>query len=428
MSALLADDLLSHRSLPYAPPRRRREPPRRILVLIDRLNVPGGTERQCIELARAQARRGAEVTILALEGSLGLHSASSDEQVSLRTIGTSRVASALARIHPKLGLAWDMRRLAAAARGHRADVVLAHHYPAHWASARVRGSSGTPTVWLCNDWIYNPLEGFRASRFEKLVRGLLRRVMIGVDAKAARRQDAVLALSHMTGAEIASGYDVEVVVFRTGATAPPPANVSREAARAALGISANAFVVSTICILMPHRRVDDVVRALPRLTADLRDRAVFLHIGASDAPEYLRSLKDLAKQEGVADRVRFLGRVEEDVRVKVLAASDAFVFPVQGQSWGLAPFEAMAASVPAVVSRSSGAAEVLRDGKTALLFDPGDVQKLAAHLQSLATDAALGATLREEGQRFWKTRLTWDRAARRLDRHLSTIVALRGSH
>src|SRR5438270_752377 len=113
-------------------------PVRGILVLIEQLTVPGGSERQCIELARAHAASGIGVTIMTLEGSLDVHAAQSrDERLTLHTIGRSRLARLLATAHAKLGLAWEMRRLARAGRRIHADVVLAHHYPAHWASAAI---------------------------------------------------------------------------------------------------------------------------------------------------------------------------------------------------------------------------------------------------------------------------------------------------
>src|SRR5437773_11366537 len=127
--------------------------PRSILVLIEQLTVPGGSERQCIELARAHAAMGVDVTILALEGTLDVHAPQvTDRCLTLRTIGRSGTARLLGAIHPKLGLAWDMCRLASAARHIPADVVLSHHYPAHWASAALSRRSRPPAGRLRNDW------------------------------------------------------------------------------------------------------------------------------------------------------------------------------------------------------------------------------------------------------------------------------------
>lgn len=410
-----------------APPSRPRRQLHRMLILIEQLTVPGGSERQCIELARAHAAAGVDVTILALEGSLDVHASHvTDKRLTLRTIGRSRTARVLGRIHPKAGLAWEMYRLARAARPVLADVVLAHHYPAHWASARVGRWTRVPAIWLCNDWIYNPIASGNGLGIARAAKRLLRRLMIALDARAARQHDMVLTLSRMTGKQVAEGYRVDVRVYRTGATAPPPVLTSPREAREALGIAPDAFVLSTVCILMPHRRVEDPIRAVAALPLSIRQRTVFLHAGGSDVPEYLERLQQLAKESGVADRVRFLGPVDELHRAQVLAASDAFVFPVQGQSWGIAPFEAIASNVPVVVSCASGAAEVLQHGRTALLYEPGDIPLLARHLQRLASDSQLGDMLRIAGSRLWATRFTWERAARRMSRHLVRAISQHG--
>lgn len=400
---------------------------RSILVLIEQLTVPGGSERQCIELARAHAAAGVDVEILTVEGTLGIHATdASDERLTLRTIGCSRVARLLGAIHPKLGQAWEMRRLARAAEASHAEVVLAHHYPAQWASAAIARRHGLPAIWLCNDWIYNPIPHAGGHRLRRSAKSLLRRIMISLDARAARRHDLVLALSHMTGAQIATGYGVNVSVFRTGATPPTRVVTSRDAARDKLGIPRTVFLASTVCILMPHRRVEDAILAVAGLAPALRDRTLFVHAGGSAAPEYVEQLHRVVVQSGTEQHVRFLGAISEVDRANLLAASDVFIFPVEGQSWGLAPFEAMASDLPVIVSRSSGAAEVLCHGRTALLYDPGDIESLAQHLTNLATDSSLGERLRRNGARLWDTRFTWPRAARRMSRHLMRACRHRG--
>jgi glycosyltransferase involved in cell wall biosynthesis len=319
-----------------------------------------------------------------------------------------------------------MRRLAHAARQTRADIVLAHHYPAHWASAAIARHGRIPAVWLCNDWIYNPIVSRGGRRLRLAAKSLLRRFMIAVDARAARRHDMVLALSHMTGSQIASGYGIDVRVFRTGSTAPSPVVPSKHAAREKLGIPRNAFVASTVCILMPHRRVEDAILAVSALPNAVRARTLFIHAGGSDSPEYVAQLQRAVAESGTQHQVRFLGAVSEIERANLLSASDVFIFPVEGQSWGLAPFEAIASELPVIVSRSSGAAEVLRDGSTALLYDPGDVATLAKYIERLANEPALGEHLRRQGLRLWNTRFTWQRAARRMTRHLMRASSRRG--
>ncbi len=375
-----------------------------------------------MELARALTALGHRVRVLTLDGSLDVHERNHiDHRIPVMQIGRRHVASWIERLHPKLGQAWNMIRLGLAGRHVcRADILMSHHYPAQWASFVATMFRRAPVVWLCNDWIYHPLApGHRLGRLARLA---LRAAMVALDGFIARRCSAVLVLSRLTGHAVDRGYRVNSRVFRTGATGPdswPTGGDRRARARRILAISSDVYLLSTVCILMPHRRVEDVIRALARLAEGLRGRVQFIHVGASPDQRLRDSLQALASQEGVAERVSFLGAVSETVRRQIIDASDVFLFPVERQSWGLAPLEAMAARIPTIVSGASGVSEVLRDGRDALVYKAGDANRLAQLITWLHDRPDDAAALAEAGRRRWERRFTWSRAARRLARHLS---------
>lgn len=393
-----------------------------VALLIESLHNPGGSERQFVELVRGLAALGETVSVWTLEGSLAVHAPKPDDvSIPVTVIGRSGLAALLARVHPKVGQAWDMIRLGLVVRRSTPEeaLVMPHHYPAHWAAAVALRRSQS-MVWLCNDWIYQTQP--TTSGWMRWTKAFLRRAIIAVDAAVARRCTAVLVLSRMTGADVDRGYHIRSKVFRTGASSDchrvaTPAD--RYAARAALGLPNDFFVVACVCILMPHRRVQDAIAALAELPREISARTLLVHAGGSEDPSLEAALRTLAEQLCVAPSVRFLGRITEDQRRSLMDACDAFVFPVEGQSWGLAPFEALAARVPVILSRSSGAAEVLRDGRHALHYVPGDVPQLARHLCRLYCDPAFRDQLAAQGHQFWARRFTWPHAARRLARALA---------
>jgi glycosyltransferase involved in cell wall biosynthesis len=80
-----------------------------------------------------------------------------------------------------------------------------------------------------------------------------------------------------------------------------------------------------------------------------------------------------------------------------LAAADALVMPSHIEVWGLVINEAMAASVPVIATRSSGAAvDLIEEGRTGRTFEAGDVEGLSCILRSVAEEPEVW---REMGER-----------------------------
>ncbi|MGN7225917.1 glycosyltransferase [Dietzia maris] len=109
-------------------------------------------------------------------------------------------------------------------------------------------------------------------------------------------------------------------------------------------------------------------------------------------------LSALAGELGIADRVRFRGSCPESEVAAARAAADLFVLPsvvaADGQMEGLpvALMESLASGVPTVSTRLSGIGEIVVDGHTGLLCEPGDPADLARAVEQLAADPE--ATLR----------------------------------
>lgn len=112
-------------------------------------------------------------------------------------------------------------------------------------------------------------------------------------------------------------------------------------------------------------------RAIRAVAAVDNDRVELWVAGRDDAAPYAQ----LARELGVADRVRFLGH-RSDV-VALMQAADAFVFPTSYDPFPLVLMEAIACGTPLITSRAAGIAEVMGDGREGyLLDDPMDVAEL----------------------------------------------------
>jgi len=111
--------------------------------------------------------------------------------------------------------------------------------------------------------------------------------------------------------------------------------------------------------------------------------------------------QQVARDAGVADRVRFAGFIPDAELVAWYDACDVFCMPSteRAEQFGLVQLEAMHRGKPVVATRlGTGVEHVTLDEQTGLLVPPGDEAALAAALNRLLADAALSARLGEAGR------------------------------
>lgn len=101
------------------------------------------------------------------------------------------------------------------------------------------------------------------------------------------------------------------------------------------------------------------------------DDRVKLNIVGSGKPEYIDKIKHMAKEEGVFNKVKFLGFLEGDNLIKEYYKSDLFVFPTRSDCYGLVLIEAYCSGLPIVSSKyADGAYDVIENNVNGLIIDP----------------------------------------------------------
>jgi glycosyltransferase involved in cell wall biosynthesis len=167
--------------------------------------------------------------------------------------------------------------------------------------------------------------------------------------------------------------------------------------------------------LKRYKAVDLVLRGFARANVP---GATLDVAGAGD---YRPELERLANSLDLGDRVRFLGRISEADKLRLLRRAWALVFTSPKEGWGITNLEAAACGTAVIASDSPGIRESVRHGETGYLVRHGDVEALAGQMQRLAADRALVERLGAQGRTFAQT-FTWERAASETARHLNEVI------
>jgi UDP-glucose:(heptosyl)LPS alpha-1,3-glucosyltransferase len=173
--------------------------------------------------------------------------------------------------------------------------------------------------------------------------------------------------------------------------------------------------------------LEPLLEAFARVAADC-PQAVLVVCGSRRDRTYQRQAATL----GIADRVRFLGFID-DIH-GCFAGCDAFVFPTFYDPCSLVVPEALGFGLPVITTQQNGAAELLTEGRDGFVVEsPWQIDDLAQHMTLLANDDALRARMGAEAKRT-AARATMDIRMRELiallERHRASMSshALVGPH
>ncbi len=132
-----------------------------------------------------------------------------------------------------------------------------------------------------------------------------------------------------------------------------------------------------VVLLRAFRKVLD---ERPDARLDIAGRGVLEH-----------GLKDLSRELGLNDAVRFLGHVTPVQQA--VEESLAVVVPSLGEGFGMVALEAMERARPVIAASIGGLDDLVREGETGLLVPPGEAEPLAAAMLALAADPARAAEM-----------------------------------
>jgi len=240
-------------------------------------------------------------------------------------------------------------------------------------------------------------------------------LMRDLEGLVAREADLVLTLGEALEAELtARGVEPAKVEIVPNAVdierfSPRPRD---DALARSLGLE-HRFVTGFLGSLVGYEGVEDLVDA----TAELARRGIDAALLVVGEGEAAASIRARAEEQGIAERVRMVGRVAASEVPRYYSLIDVAAFPrlpfrVCELVPPLKPFEAMAMQKPVVAADLPALREVVEHDTTGLLFPSGDATALAERLALLARDPDRAARLAADARAFVDRASTWRAVAR----------------
>ncbi len=375
--------------------------------------APTGAEHSLALLARGLTGRGHEVSVVmpgpwALSGEL---EAAGVEVVSIPVrccwlvqYGPQPVLHQIVRAARFAAPDPGLGKLQGWLRDSKVDVAHVNCLP-HLRGATAARSAGLPVVWHLRE-ILPP--GPRRRWFAR---------------RLARDATRVVAVSEAVAdwlREEGLGDRVEVVYNGVGT---PPVLVDRKQARIALGLPEDGVVIGLFSQLVEHKGALDFIKAAHAVAA--RESAIRFMIAGDGPGDFVNRLQREISRGAAAGRIHLVP--PQETIWNLLAAVDAVALTtLWPDPLPRVVMEAMAAGLPVVAYGDGGVPEMVLDGETGLVLDPGDRRSLAEAMVQLARNPDLRADLGEAGRLRAEGLFGVDRHLERMEAVLSEAVSTGG--
>ena len=252
------------------------------------------------------------------------------------------------------------------------DVVHSHY----WISGKI----AMPAVAKLSIPLVHTMHTMARVKNLNLAEGEVPEPMIRVqgETQVVAAANALIANTDAEAASLVSLYDacpdnvsvvspgVDLYSFTPGA--------GRAAARAAIGLPADAHVLAFVGRIQPHKGPEVLIRSVAEMlthSPHLRSKLIVLIMGGASGAGTgeVERLKDLSSWLGISDVVRFLLPVPRTELADWYRAADLVCVPSYSESFGLVALEAQACGTPVVATAVGGLRTAVADGISGVLVD-----------------------------------------------------------
>lgn len=271
------------------------------------------------------------------------------------------------------------------------DVIHAHDWLTYNAGIAAKRLSGKPLVVHVH-----------ATSFDRSSDNNIDTRVYEIEKRGMEAADRVITVSDLTRNIVITKYGIDPAKVVTVHNAVDFSGRSEVKVEKGVKDKVVTFLGRITFQKGPEYFIEAAAKVLKRC-----DNVRFVMAGSGDMMN--RSIRQVARL-GISDRFHFTGFLRGNEVQKMFALSDVYVMPSVSEPFGISPLEAMRSGVPSVISRQSGAAEVL---KYAFKVDFWDVDAMADEIYALLQYPALSQFASKFGYDEVNT-LKWNNAAAKI--------------
>lgn len=279
------------------------------------------------------------------------------------------------------------------------DVIHAHDWLTYNAGIAAKRLSGKPLVVHVH-----------ATSFDRSSDNNIDTRVYEIEKRGMEAADKVITVSDLTRNIVITKYGIDPAKVVTVHNAVDFSGRSEVKVEKGVKDKVVTFLGRITFQKGPEYFIEAAAKVLKRC-----DNVRFVMAGSGDMMN--RSIRQVARL-GISDRFHFTGFLRGNEVQKMFALSDVYVMPSVSEPFGISPLEAMRSGVPSVISRQSGAAEVL---KYAFKVDFWDVDAMADEIYALLQYPALSEFASKFGYDEVNT-LKWNNAAAKIKSVYESVV------
>src|SRR5208283_729549 len=165
----------------------------------------------------------------------------------------------------------------------------------------------------------------------------------------------------------------------------PPSAREIEEAKQSLGLTEDNFVVLTVGSVGKNKGSFEILKAVPKAISK-DDSIRFVLLGGDERPGNMAQLTSIVEEEKLAKWVQLTGELEREKVPAFLGFADIFLLPSFWEGMPVTIIEAMRSGLPIISTPVAGIPDMIENGASGLLINPGSPDEIAEAVLLLKRD------------------------------------------